>query len=213
MVIRISIQNMILSEKSVQIATAILAGGKSSRMGNPKAGTRLSTGETMFERVYSVVRQTAGPCCVLGHADGIEISGHPDLHIIPDKVPERGPVGALLSLFSSGIASYYIVAACDQPLLTTQLLNRLQAEIDETPCVFCDQDETNIAPLPGLYPATLLPHVEQLLLQPRASLRELLARSNFRTIALDPESWTRLRSCNTPGDVEEVNRILQDSSR
>lgn len=204
---------MILSETNVLIASAILAGGKSSRMGSPKAGTRLSTGETMFERVYSIVKQTAGPCCVLGHAEGIEISCHPDLRIIPDKVPERGPVGALLSLLSSGIASYYIVAACDQPLLTTQLLNRLHAEIDDKPCVFCDQDETNIAPLPGFYPAALLPHVEQLLRQPRASLRELLGRSNFRTIALDPESWTRLRSCNTPGDVEEINRILQNSSR
>ncbi|MBL0060799.1 MAG: NTP transferase domain-containing protein [bacterium] len=122
---------------------------------------------------------------------------------------ERGPVGAMLGLFNSNVAQHYLVVGCDQPLLTADLLRLLLVEIDERPNVICNEDENSCSPLPGLYPASLIPIVQQLLEQPRASLRELLTRSNARNFAIDKTDWLRLRSANTPQDVEDINKILR----
>lgn len=191
------------------VAVAILAGGKSSRMGAPKAGLTLVSGRTIFDHVYGCLAGLGLPCVVVGHADGIEINMYPDLRVIPDEVIERGPVGAMHGLFTSVVAQRYLVVGCDQPMLTAGLLRKLLVEIDERPNVFCSESEDFISPLPGLYPASLLPMVEQLLEQPRASLRGLLARSNARTIAIEQTDWLRLRSANTPQDIEDIDKILR----
>ncbi len=181
----------------------------SSRMGTAKAGYRLVSGRTIFDHVYTCLGEVGLPCVVVGHADGIALGSYPDLNVIPDEVIERGPVGALHGLFKSDVAQHYLVVGCDQPLLTADLLRKLLAEIDERPIVFCNEDENSFSPLPGLYPASLLPMVQQLLEQPRASVRELLTRSNARNIAIEQADWLRLRSANTPQDVEGINKILR----
>lgn len=191
------------------VAVAILAGGMSSRMGAPKAGLTLVSGRTIFDHVYGCLAVLRLPCVVVGHAEGIALASYPELRVIRDEVTERGPVGALRGLFKSDVAQHYLVVGCDQPLFTVSLLRKLLAEIDERPNVFCSESEDFISPLPGLYPASLLPTVEQLLEQPRASLRELLTRSNARSIAIEQADWLRLRSANTPQDVEDIDKILR----
>jgi len=192
----------------LKVVTAILAGGKSSRMGAPKAGTKLATGRTIFDYVHSCAGELKIPCLVVGHAEGIELDAYPELQVIPDEIQERGPVGALLGLFRSNTAHHYLIVACDQPLLSPELLRRLLIEIDERPNVFVNPTSTDLSPIPGLYPATMLATVEQLLQQPRASLRELLARSDARTIILSQEDWVQLRSANTPQDVADMNSMF-----
>ncbi len=199
---------MNLAKPNVKIALAVLAGGNSSRMGLPKAGLKLVSGHTMFEHAYSIAHELELPCIVVGHAHGIELNSYPDLRVIPDKIPGCGPVGALLGLLKSNEATHYLVIACDQPLLSSTIIVKLLAESDERPTVFMNSSEGRIAPLPGLYPASLLPLVKQLLRQSRASLRELLAKSEARTIAIAGEDCVRLRSANGPQDVVEINALL-----
>jgi len=196
-------------EPMPEVAVAILAGGKSSRMGAPKAGLTLVSGRTIFDHVYSCLSELGLPCVVVGHAEGIALESNPELIVIPDDVIDRGPVGAMRGLFTSDVAQHYLVVGCDQPLLTADLLRKLFVEIDERPNVFCSESEDFIFPLPGLYPASLLPIVQQLLEQPRASLREILTRSNVRNIAIEQTDWLRLRSANTPQDIEDIDKILR----
>jgi molybdopterin-guanine dinucleotide biosynthesis protein A len=178
-------------------------------MGTPKAGLRLASGRTIFDHVYGCVRELSLPCVVVGHADGIELHTYPGLLVIPDEITERGPVGALLGLLKSNVAHHYLVLACDQPLLSPKLLSRLLTVIDERPNVFSNQEAATISPLPGLYPAGLLPIVETLLQQPRASLRELLAQADVRPIILDKEDWKLLRSANTAQDLVDIEALFR----
>lgn len=194
---------------TVKAAIAILAGGKSSRMGASKAGVELATGKTLFGHVYDCACELDLPCIAVGHVEGVEPENFAGLRIQPDEITNRGPVGALFGLFGSNIARHYLVLACDQPLLTSALLRRLLVEVEERPTVFTNCENTIISPLPGLYPASLLPIVERLLHQPRASLRELLSQSHARRIPLDIVEWEKLRGANTPQDVEEINAILR----
>ncbi|MBL0061344.1 MAG: molybdenum cofactor guanylyltransferase [bacterium] len=203
---------MIHINSNIKIAVAVLAGGNSSRMGLPKAGLKLISGQTMFEHGYAIAQELELPCIVVGHAKGIELNSYLGLLVIPDEIPGCGPVGALLGLLKSCEATHYLVIACDQPLLTATLVGKLLVDTDERPTVFMNSFDGNIAPLPGLYPASLLPHVKQLLRQTRASLRELLAKSDARTIAIAEEEYVRLRSANAPQDVAEINALLSSLS-
>ncbi len=182
-------------------------------MGVPKAGAVLSSGKTLFDYVFSAVHGLYLPCVVVGHAEGVDLSGLEDVTVLPDAVQERGPVGALLGLFLSGLAHHYLVVACDQPLLNTGLLKRLLVEFDERPAVFINPYDANISPLPGLYPASLSALTEPLLTQPRASLRELLAQAKARTIPLLHDDWILLRSANTPEEVRDVDQQISNYSK
>lgn len=203
--------SIIMEAHTVKFAVAILAGGKSSRMGVTKASIRLASGRTLFEHVFDCARELDLPCIAVGHVHGIDQSSYADLKIVPDEVADRGPVGALLGLFKSNLAEYYLIIPCDQPLLTSDLLGRLLVKADERPAVFSNLDKSELSPLPGLYPASLLPIVESLLHHSRASLRELLSLAQARTIVLDRSDWDRLRSANTPQDVDDINGILRHS--
>ncbi|NUO19492.1 molybdenum cofactor guanylyltransferase [bacterium] len=192
---------------TLPIAGAILAGGHSSRMGVPKAGIVLSSGETMFELV---LRQFTGldlRCVVVGHSDGIDKSLYDDVIFLPDQIHDRGPVGALFGLFQSGIASSYLVAGCDQILLNRQLLDSLVKQPNDRPVVFAN-DTGSFSPLPGLYPETMLRIVEEVLQQESASLRELLQKADTRMLTLQQEQFLRLRSVNTPQELNEYEQTL-----
>lgn len=197
------------TQPTADFAFAILAGGKSSRMGVSKAGVTLADGKSFFDHVFKHARELGMDCIAVGHVEGIDAEAYPDLHVQPDQVTDRGPVGALLGLFSSGRALHYLVVACDQPLLTTNLLRRLLDVADNRPSVFCDPQQERVFPLPGLYPAGGISIVQNLLLKPSASLRELLEVSNARKIPLNEYDRELLRGANTPQDVADLNAKLR----
>jgi molybdopterin-guanine dinucleotide biosynthesis protein A len=114
-----------------------------------------------------------------------------------------GQLGGLLGLLSSGLASHYLVLACDQPLLNASLLSALTNDLDDRPTVFAG--ESHIYPLPGLYPASLLPFVEKQLSHGRASLKFLLQTANARLLPLPENVQTNLRGANTPQEFAELS--------
>ena len=83
---------------------AILCGGKSSRMGIPKAAIVLSSGLTMIEHVYQALKAICRQVVLVGHKEGIP----PHLWFltrIEDRYKDKGPLGGLEALLSFGIDS------------------------------------------------------------------------------------------------------------
>ena len=188
------------------LLSAILTGGRSSRMGQPKAGVRLASGRTLLEHVASSAQELGWPCIAVGLADGLSGDQYLGLEVLPDEMLARGPLGALHALFRNGRAAHYLVLSCDQPLVQAKLLRKLTERLDERPNVFACAGA--FTPLPGLYPASILSTVEQALASPKASLRALLERHNYRSIVISPDEWQLLRGANTAADVAELNRML-----
>ena len=195
------------SQQKQKIVAAILAGGLSSRMGTPKAGVRLSSGLTVFETVWRILDGLNLPRIIVGHAQGIESTSLGKPIIIPDAVERRGPVGALLGLLQSGLGTHYLVVGCDQILLTPDLLQTLVSEVAGRPIVL-GRPDGRVSPLPALIPETAIRHVEELLCHEQASLRKLLEIADDRTISISEKEFERLRSVNTPQDLAELDRSL-----
>ncbi|MHB0934837.1 MAG: molybdenum cofactor guanylyltransferase [Armatimonadota bacterium] len=181
---------------------AILAGGESRRMGQPKEGVLLPNGTPMIARVISILQTVSPRVVIVGACRGFEI---PDgvLHL-PDLHPGEGPLAGLESLLASGLDDRYLLAGCDQPLLTPKLLGRLtgcEAEV----CLFHTGNEQDFFPFPGIYSSSLLPLVRDALSAGRRSMKRLLEQAPVTRLPLSPAETSLLRSINTPDELAELH--------
>src|SRR5437667_79566 len=128
------------------ICGAILAGGKSSRMGQGKGGVVLADGQPMLEHVAAPLREVTPQLVILGDGAGYIGPLLNDAAIIPDRFPGEGPLAGLHALLSSGLAENYLVVSCDQALLTPELLRRLTAQPAERPVCFKSQSGAEFDP-------------------------------------------------------------------
>ena len=157
-------------------ASIILAGGRSTRMGNNKALLPFPGKEhlTFVEQLVS----TLTPLCsetILVARDAADAANYvlPGVHAVTDKMPDQGPLMGLYSGLSAIYTQRALVVAVDMPFilpaLVTFLLSQPQSDSLLVPLV-------NNVPqvLLALYPRTILPLIEQLLQQGRHDPRSLL---------------------------------------
>jgi len=109
---------------------AVLVGGASRRMGEDKASLALD-GTPMAHRVTrALFRGGAGAVVLVGADDGSEGA-------IADGWPGEGPLGGLATALLHGAATdgveIVVVAACDQPDLSPDLIRRLVEALHAAP--------------------------------------------------------------------------------
>lgn len=99
-------------------AGIVLAGGRSTRMGRPKA-TLDWHGRTLLAHVVDIVGRAAGPVVVVG-ASGQRLPALPsEVRIVRDARPGRGPVEGLLAglAAAAGVAETAFATGVDAPFL------------------------------------------------------------------------------------------------
>jgi molybdopterin-guanine dinucleotide biosynthesis protein A len=162
--------NQQVSDQASFPTGAVLAGGQSARMGQPKAAVRLWDGRTMMEHMLD-------------------------------------------TLLASGLDNRYVVAACDQPLLSVMLLRRVAEGDTRRPHFFRAARISSILPLPAHLPVSLLEDVQRILASPDRSLRALMAAVPPQWIEISVEEEKLLTSVNTPAELAELNQRMLERSR
>jgi molybdenum cofactor guanylyltransferase len=99
----------------------VLAGGRSSRMGRDKALLPLN-GSTLLDQVARSVLLAAGSVTLIGSPEKYGSLGYT---VIPDRVPECGPLGGVYTALSATTAEWNLIVACDMPDVTTGFLKGL----------------------------------------------------------------------------------------
>lgn len=143
-------------------AGIVLCGGKSSRMGLPKAWLPFGP-ERMLPRVLRLLHQVAQPLVVVAAA-GQELPESPvDAILARDERPDRGPVegicAGLRALGSQAAAAY--ITSCDVPLLVPALVERLVELLADYQVVVPVEDGFH-HPLAAVYRSDVLPELERL---------------------------------------------------
>ncbi len=185
----------------------ILAGGQSKRMGEPKEGVLLWDGRSMMEHLIDVLSKSCREVLIVGEPKGVNIKLRKDIKIVPDHNPGSGPLGGLETILRSGLDSEYLVIACDQPLLTIELVQKL---IKSTPSsnvrLFTSESFHTVNPFPGIYPSALLSHVQQSIQKGLTAMHEMIrSYSDVTWIPIDQNEKTFLQNINTPQDLKELN--------
>jgi len=113
----------------VDFTVAIIAGGKSSRMGTDKAFVRLAD-KPMIRHVIDRTRD-------LGQAETIIITNSLDTYaqfnllMFSDVHPDKGSLGGIYAALYHANNPYVLVVACDMPFLNPQLLQFMKVQITD----------------------------------------------------------------------------------
>ncbi len=195
---------------------AILAGGRSVRMGRPKEGVILWDGRPMIEHVIESLRGVCRRVVVVGECRGYPIPLEIDLIQLRDTQPGAGPLAAIATLLRSDLdRNGYLVVACDQPLLTAPLLGRLIEDGfriflqpfpgDHRPALprfFRSEEGEPLDPFPGYFPAGLLPEIETALQSGESSVRRFIQKTPVSWVSLPQTLRESLKSMNSPADLK-----------
>jgi molybdopterin-guanine dinucleotide biosynthesis protein A len=195
-------------------ATAIvLAGGRSSRMGTPKA-LLLFDDRPLVVLIVAALRQMFDDVVVVA-APGQDLPSLPAT-LVRDEVPYQGPVGGLYYGLNAAGADICFVTACDSAFLNPQLVSYLVSQVAEYDIVV-PHWEGRFQPLHAVYRRTVLPHLEEQLA--RNELRPVYLFDTVRTRTVREDEIRRFDpdgssffNMNTPDDYATALRRWQESS-
>ena len=184
---------------------AVLCGGRSLRMGVPKAGMLLPDGRSMLQQTRDILATFCERVLLLGDPHGVP--GH---QCIDDLRADCGPLGAIEALLDSGISRQYLVVPCDLPLIQPGLLARLLVGDEDGMTCFELPGDDRVGVLPCRIGAECLDEVRALLDADRRSVRALVDAlgPDVRRIPLAPREAELLMNVNTPEDFERACRHL-----
>lgn len=196
-------------------AGIVLAGGRSSRMGTPKAALEWH-GSTLLRRVAGIVARAVDGPVVVVRAPGQTLPDLPaSVELTEDPVEGRGPLQGLAAGLAAveDRADVAFLSSTDVPLLHPVFVARVLAAMSEDFDVVLPVARGFPQPLAAAYRVSLRPAIERLLaddrLKPaflfdecrvrRIDEQELLLGSRLASIDPDLESVLNL---NEPADYE-----------
>jgi molybdenum cofactor guanylyltransferase len=200
----------------------ILAGGKSSRMGTPKAGLLLG-GTSMLEWAAGALSTVAnGGITIVGGAEASanQLAWIPDAHEGVNGQAVTGPLIGLYSAISHAHTDLIAVIACDLPFVTSQFFEMLvTVDTDEYDAVVPVQPDGRFQPLCAIYRRE---HSLYAILRSfeaeELSMRSLL--QGLRVRYVQPSEYAGLRysqyffvNVNTPQQYEEALSLAAGASK
>lgn len=183
----------------------VLCGGKSTRMGTPKATLPFGP-ETMLQRVVRLLGTVVSPIVAVAAREQSLPELPPDVKITHDEREQRGPLEGLragLKALPDSIDAAYITS-CDVPLLEPAFVTRMVELLADYDIAVMEIDGFP-HPLSAVYRRDVLPHVQALLEHDR--LRPVFLFDTVRTRRVRPEEMLSvdpllrtLRNLNTRED-------------
>lgn len=201
--------------RTIADATAvILTGGKSSRMGRPKALLPFD-GEPLIAHVVRALKKMFAEAVVVAAPDQ-------ELPILPavlarDEIAYQGPVSGIYHGLKAATKDVCFVTSCDAPFLNLQLIAHLLAQISDYDVVVPYWQE-RFQPLHAVYRTSVLPLLKDQL--ERGELRPIFLYDKVRTRKieedeirrLDPEGFSLL-NMNTPEEYEAALSLWRNRQR
>ncbi|MDO5133456.1 MAG: Cof-type HAD-IIB family hydrolase, partial [Eubacteriales bacterium] len=195
----------------------LLCGGKSRRMGRDKAllpwgnGTFLqavaNTLDMFMEKYLSVASEAP-------RKEGLS----PDWIVLPDRVPDCGPIGGIYTALSVCSAEWAAVVSCDMPAVGESLIRVLMADrTDEAEIVYPVTADGRPHLTCALYRKSVLPVLAQQIRAGDYRLRALLDRCRSIAVPLDEERDLplagMLENINTEEDLERAQTAAREDER
>jgi molybdopterin-guanine dinucleotide biosynthesis protein A len=167
------------------VSVAILAGGKSKRMGQDKAFLPVD-GLPVIERVIAAVRPLTDDLFISTNSP--EQYRRFGLRLVGDVYPGKAALGGIYSAIAAACHPHVLIVACDMPFLNPALL-RYQLELAPqaeviAPLLFPPQPET----LHTVYSRACLPVIE-----PRLRANHLRISDFFEEVSVRYLPGLRLR--------------------
>lgn len=198
-----------ISTQRIPVTAAVLAGGRSMRMGVDKTLLPVD-GETLLARVVGAVSEVCEHTVVVtNRPEQIAEAGLPsDTPVLFDEVPNQGPLGGLVTALREAPDEWVLAVAADIPYLEPEVIRALWAARDGARVVV-PVTEAGIEPLLALYHRDCLPAARRVLASGRRRLVAMFSELPVAELPLaalraaDP-TLRSLVNVNTPEDLADV---------
>jgi molybdopterin-guanine dinucleotide biosynthesis protein A len=180
-------------------ATAIImAGGRSSRMGQDKAALEIN-GMPAIQYVFEQLRP---------HFDQILVSSSntgkhslPGVMVVPDEIADKGPLMGIASTLRVSRNDTNFVIACDIPDVDIDFVRRMIRERNGYDAVLPQTEASRYEPLFAIYKKSILVEIDKAIASGKH--RVIAPLGHCKVKYLDLEGDMQLRNLNTMNDYRE----------
>ncbi len=180
------------------ISIAILAGGKSSRMGEDKARMIVNGKECIRHIMEAAIPLTDDLFIVAGKDHSYGDLGLP---VYTDIIPDKGPAGGILTSLKRARNSRVLVLACDTPFVDTGLLHFLILNSVPGKVTMLQHDE-QIEPLFAIYDNRIAGEMEEWISKGIVKLQSIIENLDPVKVPVNGERFSseKFSNLNTPED-------------
>ena len=198
--VRNCLKNTRAGKRTPSFSGIILAGGRSSRMGCSKADLMLE-GKSLLDWQIGKMRALGIQDILLSGTGGRYFS---DARWIPDKFPDRGPLGGIHACLEAAHNPHCLIISVDTPLVPVSALLHLCRTHKNGVTIL--RHANGEEPLLGIYDRSAGNAIAELIKEhgaPVRKLREMVAWSVFDYAG----PLELLKNCNSPSDYFGINDI------
>ncbi len=177
------------------ITGIILAGGKSSRMGQDK-GLMPLNGKPMIQHIIDPMAKICGRILIVTSNPMYGMFG---FELVADEAPDYGPVMGILSGLRQSKTERNLVLSCDTPYVTFNLLKELVLKADDAEVVVANSGQ-EIHPLIATYNISCIPTFAKAVAEDEHRLQTVLTKLKVEKIRVENES--DLKNINTQDDLK-----------
>jgi molybdopterin-guanine dinucleotide biosynthesis protein A len=185
------------------LAAGILIGGASRRMGRPKHLLELG-GRSLLERTVDALSLRAGEVVLLGSGDVPEaLAG---LRRLADAPGLAGPLAGILAAMRWRPDAAWIIAACDQPLISAAAVEWLLGQRRPEAWAVLPGAEGGVEPLLAVYEPAAGGLLEKLAATGGLGPSALAGHARVHSPMPPAEIAEAWRDVNTPEDMHGVEK-------
>ncbi|MAO10553.1 MAG: hypothetical protein CMC07_06645 [Flavobacteriaceae bacterium] len=183
------------------ITGIVLAGGKSTRMGEDKGFVSFNKKPFIF---YSIdaLKPLVGKILIVSDHKQYEALGY---QCINDIYQEAGPLSGLYSGLKASKTELNIVLSCDVPLITSEIVLKLLKSYKKNDDAVVCKVKHRLMPLVALYTKNCEAICLELLQKNERKMMQLLKTlKQVRNLHLHELEATQLKNINNPTELNEI---------
>ncbi|GAB1430281.1 molybdenum cofactor guanylyltransferase [Ignavibacteria bacterium] len=161
------------------IETFVLAGGKSSRMGQDK-GLMLFRDKPMISHILEKINLLHLPLKIIANNNDYKQFGY---ETVKDIIKDKGPMGGLFTAFHNTKADFVFLFACDMPFISVEAVQKIIAETDDDDVTVASV-QNKINPLFAIYKTTLCDNISKRMASNKLKMLEFIESVKYKKVEM-----------------------------
>ncbi|MCH2236088.1 MAG: molybdenum cofactor guanylyltransferase [Crocinitomicaceae bacterium] len=174
----------------------ILAGGKSSRMGQDK-GLMEYKGIPMIQHIIDTCEKLDDSIKIITNNYAYKKFGK---EIISDNFSSIGPIGGIQAGLNKSKEDHVLFLPCDVPHISFEVLDELESCAEEgVITIACDS--VGLQPLIGFYPKSILPKIETHIKEEKYKITHLFDSIPYKVVNFETAPSINFKNINSEVDL------------
>ncbi|MEO4053127.1 molybdenum cofactor guanylyltransferase [Solibacillus sp. CAU 1738] len=194
----------------MKIAGVILAGGQSSRYGEPKM-FELFAGQPLYKHsLIALQKNKLEPVVIATNASLLKGFVDDKVQMIVEQQPHQGPLFALHNIMTAfPDVEWFFVVASDMPYMNADFIRNMLDYIDDGFDAIVPKQAIRIQPLAAIYRRSALPKMKLLTEQNKRSMQALLEQLRVCYVSFEENSPTFI-NINSQQDWSQTTKKESD---